>query len=302
VQVSVVIPAHNAAATIARAVESVLAQSLACDEIIVVDDGSTDDTASIVRSFAMARTLILSKCSGAAAARNLGIEQAQGEFIAFLDADDEWLPHKTERQVSVIADQPGMTWIGCLAELVTASPGSTATVHQGRPFATGSQAWKTLLAYPFAVTSGVIARRADILRVGGFDPSLPAGEDQDLWIRLARCGEVGFVNEILVRYHDMPQSLTKQYRAETASLTLAVVERHIASAGEALSPAERRQIRGHRYARLGRSAYAEGDVRGGARLVLRAAALGHQPLRNLAYLALASPPFRPLKRWLKRLF
>src|SRR3569833_81721 len=103
-KVSVVIPAWNAQACLSRAIRSVLAQTLPPFEILVVDDGSTDATPSLVRQFGSPVRLIHQGHAGAAAARNTGIAAASGEYIAFLDADDEWLPRKLQRQMSLHRD------------------------------------------------------------------------------------------------------------------------------------------------------------------------------------------------------
>ena len=101
-KISVVIPAYNAAAWIRRAVNSVLSQTRPADEIIVVDDGSTDGTGDIVRMYDGRVRLLQQANAGAAAARNTGILAATGDWIAFLDADDEWLPQKLQRQTEYL--------------------------------------------------------------------------------------------------------------------------------------------------------------------------------------------------------
>ena len=108
VSISVVIPASNAEATLARALESVLAQTRPPDEIIVVDDASTDCTVRLAKSYADQGVSLLRvrERRGAAAARNLGIAAAKGRWIAFLDADDEWLPAKLEKQAAAISANP----------------------------------------------------------------------------------------------------------------------------------------------------------------------------------------------------
>ena len=303
--ISAILPAYNAESTIARALDSVLAQTYAPSEIIVVDDGSEDGTAAIVESYRSRGVELLrnSTHQGAAAARNSGIRHSRGALVAFQDADDEWLPQKLERQVPVIASASNMTLICCWAEqMVDGMP--VGLVNQSRRPPTGSQAWKSLLAYPFVATPCAIARREALFAAGLFDPRLPVAEDQDLWIKLARLGEVGFLDEVLVRVHDIEGSLTKRYGVRAIEHVLNMVHGHLASAtaGE-LSAQERREILRRRFASLGRTACELGAPGRGAGLLLRAAALGHLSVRDMMTMAKSAPPGIALKRlyegWLR---
>ena len=299
--VSVIIPAHNAAVTLGRALDSVLVQSEPVHEILVIDDGSKDDTGRIAASYAQhgVELITLPARSGAAAARNAGIERARGDYLAFLDADDEWLPDKNRRQLEIISKDAAVVFVSCHAFFVSKCPNTPTLANYDRPPATGPGAWKTLLAYSYVTASSVIARRDAVIATGMFDPETCPAEDQDLWIRLARHGEVGFVEDALVRYYDTPGSVTKQDPAYARAKVLGFVHRHIAGAGDSLTPKERRQIRALRYSWLGRTAYAEGDFRHGIPLLVRAASLGHEPWQNLRYLLVASPPAQMLKHWLR---
>ena len=110
ITVSAVIPAYNAGKYVGRAIESVLAQTRKADEIIVVDDGSTDDTAEVVERFGDAVRFIRQENAGASFARNTGIEAATSDWIAFLDADDEWLPNKLKLQTEHLERNPNLVW------------------------------------------------------------------------------------------------------------------------------------------------------------------------------------------------
>jgi glycosyltransferase involved in cell wall biosynthesis len=299
--ITVVIPAYNAEATLGRALDSVLAQSKRVDQIVVIDDGSTDGTRAISTSFAGhgVEVIELPRQSGAAVARNAGILTARGEFLAFLDADDEWHPDKSHLQMDVILKNPNMVLVSCHAAFISNHPKSNKLANYGRQPVTGGEAWKALLAYPFITASSVIARRDAVIAVGMFDPETCPAEDQDLWIKLARRGEVGFVQDTLVRYYDTPGSVSKIRPILGRAKMIGVVERHIAAAGELLTPRERRRIRAIRYSWLGRTAYAEGDLRHGLPFIIRAMYMGHEPWRNLRYLVLASPPSQWLKHWLR---
>jgi glycosyltransferase involved in cell wall biosynthesis len=297
--ISIIVPAHNAEATVARALKSALAQTYRPIEIVVVDDGSDDATGEVVSGFGSNLILLITNpsCLGVAAARNAGIRQAKGEFIAFLDADDEWQAEKLARQMALIAGAPSMSFVACAANYITNDNTASRYPDETRQPHGGSDAWKTLLAYSFVCTPSVLARRSTLDEVGLFDDSLVVGEDQDLWIRLARHGEVGFIDEVLVNVHDTPTSLVKQHESAAPELMLRIVRRQLDEVGTGLAPAERRRILACRYAHLGRNAYAAGAAALGAGLVLRAVGLGHAPFTNLTFLLAASPPIR----WLKAL-
>jgi len=106
-EVSIVIPAHNAARYVGQAIESVLGQTFGDNEVILVDDGSTDDTASVIEGFGSEIRQIRQANSGVSVARNRGIAESTGRYVAFLDADDTWMPEKLARQLDALRRQPG---------------------------------------------------------------------------------------------------------------------------------------------------------------------------------------------------
>jgi glycosyltransferase involved in cell wall biosynthesis len=297
--VSVVIPAHNSAPTIERALNSVFAQSFAPSEIVVVDDCSTDETATIVERYGDqgVRLVRLAERSGAAGARNAGIRAATSEYIAFLDSDDEWRPEKLEKQVQLIADDPSLSLVSCASNLISSTGKDLGDIYNGHIPTVGSDAWKALLVSNFIATPTVIARREQLLSLGCFDCSLKIGEDQDMWIRLALAGGVGYVHESLVRVHERENSLSNWVLEDQLYYTLPMIDRHIRSLSHRLTHGEIRKIRGERIGRLGRAAYAKGRRVMGAKMVIQSVLLGHRSVDGLYYLAIASPP----ATWLKRL-
>jgi glycosyltransferase involved in cell wall biosynthesis len=295
--VSVILPCFNAEATLERALTSVAEQDYPSIEVIAVDDGSSDRTPEILaaRTGPVMQAIRLPQNRGAAAARNAGLAAARGDYVAFLDADDEWLPAKLSRQMAVIGARPNMTFVSCTARVLDA---------EGRivepPFADllpeePATAWKALLADTFVWTPTVLARRSCLEQVKGFDESLVIAEDQDLWIRLALLGEVGFIDETLAIVHERPGSLSAADARLLIDNTLAMVLRHVKAQRHRLSAQEVRQILGRRYTRIGRNVYARLPFRGGA-LIARAILRGYRPFENLLYLLRASP----MLRWLKR--
>jgi glycosyltransferase involved in cell wall biosynthesis len=295
--VTVVIPAFNAAHTIGRALESVRRQSYPRVQTIVVDDGSVDETAAMIAADAAPdlRIVRLPRNVGAAAARNAGIAEANGEFVAFLDADDEWRPSKLTRQVALIVDRPKMSFVSCQCGFIHAN-GEVETVFRSEFLpVTGFEAWRVLLAYTFVATPSVLARRASLVKLGGFDPSLVIGEDQDMWIRLALEGEVGFIREPLVVIHQQLAGLSNRTVGQELDVTLPMIRRHYEAQRGRLTRQEKRRIFGYRYTQFGRNIYHVSPARG-LRLLLKAIMLGHRPLENLSYILNASPGGRRLKR------
>jgi len=301
--ISVVIPAHNAAATIARALESVRAQAYAPLEVIVVDDASTDGTADAVRarSDRAVRLIVHETNRGPAAARNTGIFAAEGDWIAFLDADDEWRPGKLDRQVAALGAQPGAVFAVCDGSFVRPDGSVSRHVYTGTPPVAGPEAWRTLLAYSFTASSCVVADRRVLVELGGFDPDLRVGEDQDMWIRLAMRGSVAVVMDRLIVVHESPLShMPRHALAESAQL-IAMVERHVEARRRDLGRRDARAILGARCTEIGRNAYAAGATGTGARLLLKAIRYGHRRPGNALFLVHASPPGRWLKRALRAL-
>ncbi len=281
--VSVVMPMFNAALTVRRALESVRAQTHAEWEAICIDDASTDDTVARVAALddPRIRVIRLDHNSGPARARNLGIAAAKGEFVAFLDADDEWLADKLARQVGLFEADSGLALVVTDMRVTTVDGRAGSSVYTRQPPVSGVEAWKTLLASSFIATSAVMTRRALLDQVGGFDPDLVTGEDQDLFIRLALAGRLHAIPDKLAVYHWMPRSYSTGHAARQAADVIAMVRRHLQRLGNRISPAERRAILGRRYERLGANLIESGAPLRGAWLMLRAAALGRAPLRNV---------------------
>jgi glycosyltransferase involved in cell wall biosynthesis len=300
--VTVLIPAYNAAHTIERALASVWRQNYPDMEVIVVDDGSSDDTATHVQKMGRAnlRLIRLKKNRGECAAMNAGIQRARTPYIAFLDADDEWLDDKLIKQLPIIEARPEMTLIACGGEAVDSAGRVLHTFGLELPPYSPREVWRGLLVQVYVVKSTVVARRARLLEVGGFDESLTVSGDQDMWIKLAANGETGFVTEVLVRYHHLPGSLTARYWEREAEFTLRMIRNNLSRLAPLLSKRETRQILGHRYAATGRNIYGSGRLGRGAALVIRGVLLGNRPLENLGYLISAAPPTIRLKRHFRK--
>lgn len=299
-RVSVVIPCYNAAATLPRALASVAAQGVDGLELVLVDDNSQDGTPGILAAAAAAgaKVVRLPGRSGAAAARNAGVAAAQGTYVAFLDADDEWLPGKLAAQLALLESSPAMTFASCGCRFRGPAGEDWGMLYEGYAPASGREAWRTLLAYNFVATPSVVARRAALLAVGGFDRTLPIGEDQDLWLRLALAGPVGYVGQPLLVVHAQARSLSTEYQDRVLDIGLLLLRRHAWPNRRKLGLRGLAFVLGHRFTKLGRNAVAHRPWVG-AGLLLAASLLGREPLTNLLYLAQSVPPGRWLKRYLR---
>jgi glycosyltransferase involved in cell wall biosynthesis len=194
-RVSVIIPTYNRAEMVREAVASVLAQTCRDFEVVVVDDASTDGTAAALAEYAEVQVLRHPRRRGVAAARNTGIQAARGEWLAFLDSDDLWLPEKLARQMAYLQARPGL-WL-CQTDETWVRRGARVN----KPWSHRKMAGRIFLpslARCVVSPSAVILHRRLIEAHGGFDETLPAAEDYDLWLRLSWRYEVGLVEEPLV--------------------------------------------------------------------------------------------------------
>jgi glycosyltransferase involved in cell wall biosynthesis len=197
--ISVIIPTYNYGRFIREAIDSVLAQTYPVAEIIVVDDGSTDDTLEILAGFGNRIVTVLRSNAGVSAARNAGMAVARGEYLAFLDSDDVWLPEKIEKQIVRFEADPELGLVHCGAELIDAA-GKTLSVEL-----TGLEGWvaRQLIALGHGLVapgSSMMVPRSVAEEIGGFDSRLLACEDGDFCYRIALRYRLGFVPELLVRY------------------------------------------------------------------------------------------------------
>jgi glycosyltransferase involved in cell wall biosynthesis len=180
---------------VVEAVESVFEQTFKDFELIVVDDGSTDDTASILANLGTGLRLFRQEHRGVSAARNRGLAEAGGELIAFLDSDDLWLPEKLAVQVSYLRTFPRAAL--CHTEEIWLRRGQRVNPRRRHAKASG-KAFVKLLRESLISPSAVVIRRSVLERAGGFDESLPACEDYALWLKLARTCDIHLIDRPLV--------------------------------------------------------------------------------------------------------
>ena len=202
--VSVIIPAYMAAGSIAKALSSVEAQTYLPREIIIIDDGSTDATVEIAQSFtprfpSCEFCVVRQSNQGPGAARNQGLNKAQSDLIAFLDADDEWLPEHLEKTVACLLDHE-LTLVAHNEFLVVNEVETLNDSHSR--FLEREDAYVAIYRKGCISTSTVVARRAAIVRAGGFDVSLRNGQDVDLWLAILQepSAKVEILEEPLSKY------------------------------------------------------------------------------------------------------
>lgn len=244
-KVSVIIPAYNVAPYIGETLDSVFAQTFADFEVIVVNDGSPDTAVleSELARFIQRITYIKQENRGASAARNAGLHATRGELIAFLDADDLWLPNYLDEQLKFLAARK-CDFVCADAELFSESGAADKTYMEslmaGAP-PTGDITFISLLSgEQHLITSGVIARREKVFTAGLFDEALRNSQDFDLWLRLALNGtRMSYQRCTLLRYRSRDNSLSgDEINVHRRELRVLDKVEH----SYPLSPAERPQI------------------------------------------------------------
>lgn len=216
-QATVVIPVFNGAATIGEAVKSVLAQEFADFEVIVVDDGSNDETPQILDSFGSKIKVITQRNRGPSAARNTGMRAASGEYVALLDADDQWYPTMLSRSLAALSAEPGAVLSFTDFSMAEGIANETTTVRLGTPPSLESMLARAWCAMP----STVVLRRRFTERLL-FEESAfrrPGGEDILMWLRARERGPFVHVPEVLVLHRAMPPlNRYEKYRPGTERL------------------------------------------------------------------------------------
>jgi glycosyltransferase involved in cell wall biosynthesis len=206
-EVSIIIPTYNSAQYVVEAVESVLAQTWQDFEILVIDDGSTDETARVMHRYEAPVRYIRQANGGVAVARNRGIAESRGRYVAFLDADDTWLPHKLERQMETLRQQPHYRACYSAFTVVDVDLNPLGISRRQRRELT----LEDLLTRGNIIGSicTVVCERALFDLVGGFDPALSQCADWDMWVRLAAQTEFLYVDEPLVTYRQHGSNMSR---------------------------------------------------------------------------------------------
>lgn len=205
--VSVIVPTYNSARYVTAAVDSILDQSFKDFEVLVIDDGSTDDTRTVLARYGSPVRYIHQSNRGVSIARNRGIAESTGKYIAFLDADDTWFPAKLERQLDALTQTPGYRLCYTGFRFVDDQMRSLRD-HRPRQF---DDALEGLLFHGNIVSSicTVLVERALFDQVGGFDPELSQCADWDMWVRLARTTRFLVIEDLLVTYRQHATNMSR---------------------------------------------------------------------------------------------
>ncbi len=214
-RVSVIIPAYNAVATIAGTVDSVLGQTFGDFEIVCVDDGSTDATLAIVKQYGERVRLLEQANAGPAAARNNGARNSSGEYLAFLDADDVWMPTFLERSVAALDADAALSMVYCNCALADSEGVAIDTALVGKGFDHAPSLHELLTRLWPIMPSAVLARRSAYDKCGGYRDALKGAsfrfEDVDFWIKMREQGPFGYIDEALItwRFAWFPKQLKR---------------------------------------------------------------------------------------------
>ena len=236
-QISVIIPTFNREKIISRAIDSVLHQDLLPYEVIVVDDGSTDNTFNVLKSYNTQIKAITKIHSGVSATRNIGINEARGQWIAFLDSDDEWLPNKLSEQFAYLQKHPETRILQTDEQWIR----NKIRVNTNKKYLKKSgNIFKDCLKTCIVGPSTVICERSLLQEMGGFDEHLPVCEDYDLWIRIAAKYPIPLLDKVLINKYGG--------HADQLSLTTPAMDRFRVQSLEkiyqdpSLSPEQRNEV------------------------------------------------------------
>lgn len=209
-RVSVIIPTYNRSDLLKQAIDSVLAQTFSDYEVIVVDDGSTDDTGLMMKDYsALVRYVKIAHTGLPAVARNVGLHMAQGDYISFLDSDDLWVPKKLEKQLTIMETHSSVGLVCSNGFLLRDNVTNTTLYFENFPERNDRLLNDLLLDGNFVITSTVMIRRSLLKRTGFFSENslLRAIEDYDLWMRLAAISNIYCISEPLGIYRDINAGL-----------------------------------------------------------------------------------------------
>jgi glycosyltransferase involved in cell wall biosynthesis len=241
--VSVIVPAYNAANTLVETLQSVLQQTYHDFEILVVDDGSTDATATVVESFGPKVRYVRQDNAGVSGARNTGASMTSGDLLAFLDADDLWAPNKLERQIALLRQRPdvGVTYVGAVR---IDAAGRAIGYTEALDYADPSEALLLHSSIVSGTCSSTLVRRT-VAHDVPFDPAFSQCADWDYWIRLSLKTGFAGLNEPLMSYRTSPNNMSSDI-ALLERDTFAVLDKFYATdASDKYRPIRRRVYSNH---------------------------------------------------------
>ena len=222
-KVSVIIPNYNYGRFLGDAIRSVLGQTAAVHEVIVVDDGSSDDSRDIAKSFGSAVRLIEQANAGVGTARNRGVNESSGDIVAFLDADDIWLPTKVEKQIEVLLSDTECGMVSCHMGEVRSDGTTPIVTHEHTTDSFMAEKILLLEAPGLGVGSATLLRRSVFEKIGGFDEraEMHPSEDWELSYRVASVARIRSIPETLVLYRNHGDNGHLNVRRMERSMSLA---------------------------------------------------------------------------------
>jgi GT2 family glycosyltransferase len=240
-EVAVIVPCYNVATCLRRALDSALAQTYPAVRVYAVDDGSTESTRQVLESFGGRCEFASQPHAGAATARNRAIRMSGSPYLAFLDADDAWLPQKLEHQIAVMEKDPTLGLICSFCEVRDELNG-TRSKFAARGIAGSGNFFEPLVRNCFVFTPTVVVRRACLEEVGIFNESLAVSEDFNLWLRIAASWRIAFLPEVLAITYKHPASLSATISSEERLRNGVAALLHVESSCPDLSPSETRAL------------------------------------------------------------
>ncbi|AXS82091.1 glycosyltransferase [Marinobacter sp. Arc7-DN-1] len=282
VVISVITPTYNRARFLPNAVASVLAQTHADLELIIVDDGSEDNTRNVLKPFLADKRVryFHQENQGQSHARNLALKQATGDFIAFLDSDDVWAPDKLEKQLAVFRANPEVDIVHG-DEAIINEQGAVISLQNMRRYS--GRITRYLLADNSVSITTALVRRRCFDEMGGFDTSVGVADDYELWLRFSARYCYQYEPGIVASYRVMADQISSDKRRRYAA-NERIIQQFLARYGEVLSPGERRWGLARFYCRKARY-FASAGERGKAVGAI-AGALRNAPLDSVVWRAL----------------
>lgn len=269
IEVSAIIPTYNRRDLVIRAIESVLAQTRSVEEIVVIDDGSTDGTGDVLRERYGGRIrYVYQPNAGVSAARNHGMSIAQGRYFALLDSDDEWLPKKTARQIEWMEAHPDFGMVLCDVERIDAQRRVIDIFHRREVIREDGWALRWIIHNPALAPASAVLRREVFADIGGFDESLRTAEDIDFHLRIAHRWRIGVIEAPLVRAMRGHDGLSAE--SSTYDDYVRVVERAVEHARDKVDAAELDRALAATYARNARGLLIQKRWREGCRMAAQA--------------------------------
>jgi len=224
-RVSVIIPTYNRYDLLRMAVASVINQTFNSYEIIVVDDGSTDSTSKIKDEYGNALRYFYKNNAGVSSARNFGIGKSNGEFIAFLDSDDEWRNDKLEKQVNFLDEHKDIGMVLCNYNYMNTSRQITGAVDRRQHLPYDGSLLVYVMMSPWLIPSSLLIRKNILDEVGYFDESLETAEDLDLHIRVAAKHQIGLLSDLLLNILYTSDGLSQ--RSNTYDDNITVIDKYL---------------------------------------------------------------------------